>query len=143
MTDSAGSSGRGADGPAHDQVVREDELRRQVVPQGRRVHLYEVRPLLPAEVLDAACLEVLVAVDDEDREDRADVGAHDARAAEVVALRMGILAEDDHLVALPGPRTRQRARVDIRPGASQEIAVPEQNLHRMVGLACWNARRGS
>ncbi len=49
-------------------------------------------------VLDPSCLEILIAVDHEDRENAADVRPHDLCAAEVVALGMRVLAEDHDLV---------------------------------------------
>ena len=94
-------AGRGAHRAAEDQVVGEEEIGRQVLSQGRGIRLHEALALVPAEILDAMGLDVLVAIDDEHGQDPPDVGPDDAGAPDVVPLRMGILAEDDHLVALP------------------------------------------
>jgi hypothetical protein len=55
-------AGRGADGRAKEDVVGEEEIRRQVLPHGGRVLLDEVLPLGTAQILQVAGLHVLVAV---------------------------------------------------------------------------------
>src|ERR1043166_3353628 len=51
----------------------------------------------------------------------------DARGAGVVALRVALLTDDGHLVAAGAPRAGERARVDVRAGAAQEVAVPDED----------------
>ena len=47
-----------------------------------------------------------------------------------VLLRRAFLRDDDDLVSPAAPLTRERAGVDIRPGSSEEVTVPEQDAHR-------------
>ena len=78
-------AGRGADRPAEQDVVREDEVGRQQLAQRRRVRLDVALALVAREVLEEPRLEPLVAVEHEDRQQRRRIsGPHDARAAEVV-----------------------------------------------------------
>jgi hypothetical protein len=103
------------------------------------------------EALDL--LEPFVLVQDEHRQDRADAGperhqparggrvagrfdAGDAGAVDRApavhgADRLGprLLAEDDHVVAGRPERPRGLGRVDVRPGAIQQPAVPHQDPH--------------
>ena len=82
------------------------------------------------EVLQELGLEPLVAVDDEHRQQAArQLGHDDLRAAEVVLLGRALLADDDDVVALPAPLARERARVDVRAGAAEQVAVPEEDPH--------------
>ena len=90
---------------------------------------HEALALGPAEILDASSLHVLVAVDDEHRQEPAHIGPDHRRPADVVPIGMRILAEDDDLVPEARPGAREAARVHIRSGAAQEIAVPDENLH--------------
>ena len=122
-------SGRGADRRSEEDVVREEEVGRQVLAHGGGVPFDEVLPLRGSEVLEVAGLHVLVAVEHEDRERPVEQRPDDRGAAEVVLLRMGLLAEDDDLVAEPSPRPRERPRIDVRPRPAQEVAVPNENLH--------------
>ena len=57
------------------------------------------------------------------------VGHDDPRPAEVVALRMPLLADDRHVVPGEAPLARERARVDVRARPAEQIPVPEQDPH--------------
>ena len=121
---------RHADRRSEEHVVQEEEVGRQVLAHDGGVPLDEVAALGLGEVLQRAGLEVLVTVEDEDGERPAgQVGPDDPRAPEVVALGMRLLAEDDHLVPETSPGPGERARVDVRAGPAQEVAVPEEDLH--------------
>ena len=75
-------------------------------------------------------VEAFVVVEHEDRQQPAgQLGHDDACAAEVVALRVPLLADDDDVVAEAAPLARERARVDVRAGAAEEVAVPEKDPH--------------
>ena len=82
------------------------------------------------EVLQQLRLEPFVAVEHEHRQQPADLGPHDPRAADVVALGVRLLAEDDHVVTRKAPLARQRTRVHVGAGTAEQIAVPEQDAHR-------------
>ncbi len=82
-----------------------------------------------AAVLDAPHLVALVAVEDEHRQQATDVRTHGRRTAEVEALRVGLLGEDGDVVAGVAPLAREHARVDVRAGAAEEVAVPEEDAH--------------
>ena len=84
---------RGADRAAEQDVVREDEVGGQQLAQRRRVPLDPVVELGARAVLDELHLVALVAVEHEDGQQPADVRPHERRAAEVVPLRMRLLAE--------------------------------------------------
>ena len=83
------------------------------------------------EVLQQLRLQALVPVEHEDRQQLARQLRHDdARAAEVVvAPACRVLADDGHVVAGEAPLARERARVDVRTGAAEEVAVPENDPH--------------
>jgi hypothetical protein len=110
-------------------VVGEDEVCGQVLAQRSGVPLDPGIELGPRAVLDALDLVAVVAVEHEDRQQPADVRAHRGRTAEVVERRLGLLAEDGDVVPGPRPLPRERARVDVRAGAPEQIAVPEQDPH--------------
>ena len=75
-------------------------------------------------------LEPLVVVEHEHGQQAAGkLGHDDRRAADVVALRVPLLADDRHVVAEAAPLARERPRVDVRAGAAQEVAVPENDPH--------------
>ena len=79
------------------------------------------------EVLEQPRLEPLVAVEHEHGQQAAgQLGPDDARAAEVVLLRGALLADDRHVVPGEAPLPRERARVDVRAGAAEQVAVPER-----------------
>ena len=86
--------------------------------------------LLRREVDEQPRLEPLVPVEDEDGQQAVRQIRHDdVRAAEAVALRMPLLADDRDVVAGKAPLARERTRVDVGAGSSQEVAVPEQHPH--------------
>jgi hypothetical protein len=115
-------------------VVRDEKVGREVLAHGGRVLLDEAAPLLPREILQVPSFEILVTVEHEHGQRTAlEVGTDDARAPEVVQLRVRLLAEHHDLVAEPAPRPRERPRVDVRPRAAQEVAVPKENPHRRNG----------
>ena len=88
-----------ADGPARQDVVREDEIGGQQLPHRACVELDVALALGNGQVLELPRLEPFVPVDDEHRQDAADLGADDAGAAEVEPLRVPLLAHHDHVVA--------------------------------------------
>ena len=125
-----GAAGR-SDGPAHQYVVGEHEIGRQQRAKRSRVR-FDVRASLGlAEVLEELRLEPLVPIHDEHgQQPTRKIDGNRLRAAEVVLLRRAFLRDDDDLVSPAAPLTRERAGVDIRPGSSEEVTVPEQDAHR-------------
>ena len=111
-----------ADGPAEQHVVREDEVGREQRADGGRVLVDPGVELLARAVLDATHLVALVAVEDEDREEPIDVRADRGRAAEVVRLGAGLLAEHRHVVPLRGS-TRGRAGACRRSSPSRRGGI--------------------
>ena len=111
-------------------MVREDEVGGQQRAQRLRVRL-DVRVALGArEVLQQPRLEPLVPVEHEDRQQPVRQLRHDdLRAAEVVPLRVPLLADDVDVVAGAAPLARERTRVDVRAGAAEQVAVPEEDPH--------------
>ena len=125
-----GAAGR-SDGPAHQHVVGEHEIGRQQRADRSRVR-FDVRASLGlAEVLEELRLEPLVPIHDEHgQQPTRKIDGNRLRAGEVVLLRRAFLRDDDDLVSPAAPLTRERAGVDIRPGSSEEVTVPEQDAHR-------------
>ena len=120
----------GADRTAHQHVVREHEVGRKELAERPDVRLDIRAPLLGGEVLEQPRLEPLVAVEHEHRQEPVrQLRPDDARPAQVVAARVALLADDRHVVPGEAPLARQRARVDVRARAAEQIAVPEQNPH--------------
>ena len=70
--DRVAGAGRRSHRPAEEDVVREDEVRREVFAERRGVQVDVAVTLLPREVRQATCLETLVAVENEDRQEAAD-----------------------------------------------------------------------
>ena len=122
-------SGRGGDRPAEEDVVREHEVSGQSLANCGGVRLHPPVELVARAVLEQLDLVALVAVEDERRQQPADVGPDDLRPAEVVQLRVRLLAEHDHVVPRPGPLARELPRVHVRPRTTEEVPVPEQNPH--------------
>ena len=125
----AGAAG-GGDRPAEQDVVREDEVGRQVSLQRFGVELDVALALLRREVREKARLEPLVAVEHEHRQDPADLGPDRVGAAQVVLLGPRLLREDDDVVAFEAPLARERPRVDVRPRPAEQVPVPEKNPQR-------------
>jgi hypothetical protein len=118
----------GADGSAEDDVVREDEIRRRELAQCDRVRLDVRVALLRLEVDEELGVEPVVPVEDEDgKQATGQLRDDDARAAEVVALRVPFLADDRDVVTGEAPLARERPGVNVRPGAAEQIPVPEKN----------------
>jgi hypothetical protein len=129
LDDVRGADGR-AHGPAHENVVDEDEVRRQPL-----AHRFGVRDdprveLLARGVLDALHLVAVVLVDDEDRQEAADLGPDRLGASEVEPPRVRLLGEDGDVVALAAPLARELARVDVGARPSEEVAVPHEDAHQ-------------
>ena len=96
--DGVAHAGRRGDRPAEEDVVGEDEVGRQVAPQGGRVQLDVALTLGRGQLREPPCLQALVAVEDEDRQRPPDLRPHRVSAAEVVLLRPRFLREDDDVV---------------------------------------------
>jgi hypothetical protein len=111
-------------------VVHEHEVRGQVRADGGGVPLDPRVAFRGGELGQEPRLEILVAVEDEHGKQAARVRPDHSRAADVVAFGMRFLAEEDDVVAEMAPCAGERARVDVRTGPAQEVAVPEENLHR-------------
>src|SRR6266511_5112753 len=118
---------RSGDRTAGEDVVREDEIRRQVLPEGGRVGRDVPLALGLAQVREEARVESLVAVEDEDGEHGPDLRPDDLSAPQVVVLGARLLGEHDDLVPGAAPLARERARVHVGAGASEQVAVPEEN----------------
>jgi hypothetical protein len=127
--DGVASAGRRAHRPAEEDVVGEDEIRREPLAHGRGVQPDEALALLPREVLEQPRLESLVAVEHENGEQPADVGPHDLGAREVELVGVRLLAEDGEVVPSTAPLPRESPRVDVRPRPAEQISVPEQDPH--------------
>ncbi len=122
---------RRPDGAAHQHVVGEHEVGRQKLAQGRRIRIDVCPPFVLGEVLEELRMEPLVAVHDEGGQQASrQIDRYRPRAAEVVLLGRPLLRDDNHVVPGPAPLARERAGVDIRPGPSEEVPVPEQDPHR-------------
>ena len=92
------SAGPRSNRTAHQHVVREHEVGPAAVRLGHRpcVPVDEQLELAGGHVGDVARLDPLVAVEDEHRQERADLGPHDADVrAEREPLRPRLLADDD------------------------------------------------
>ena len=122
--------GRRSDRRAHQHVVRKHEIGGPERAQGHRVRLDIACTFLLAEVLEQPRLEPVVAVEDEDRQQSVwQLGPDDPRAGQVVLVGVRLLAEDGHIVTGVAPIARERARVDVRPGPAEQVAVPDEDPH--------------
>ena len=120
---------RGGDRGAHQHVIREHEIGRQLFLQRGRVHRDVALPLCRRHVLEQDGLEALVAVEHEDRQPGVELRPNDLRPAEVEPLGRGILADHHDLVPRARPLARDRPRVDVRAGALEQVPVPEKDPH--------------
>ena len=120
---------RGSHGPSEEHVIGEDEVGGCELAQDGGVGLDETVSLFLRGVLEELRLHPLVPVEDEHRQEAADVGSHRLRAAEVVELRVRLLRHDHDVVAGPAPLTRDRPCVDVGAGAAEQVAVPEKDPH--------------
>ena len=122
---------RRADRTAHQHVIREYQVGRQELAKRRRVRVDIRMPLGLGEVLQELRIEPLVVVHDERGQQPArQVDGDRPCAAEVVLLGRALLRDDDDVVPVAAPFTRERSRVDVRPGSSEQVPVPEQDAHR-------------
>ncbi len=122
-------AGRSRYRPAHEHVVGEDEIGRQELAQRRRIRIDVARTLGRREVLQELRLEPFVPVEHEHRQQPVrELGDDDARAAEVVALRVPLLADDRDVVARVAPFAGECPRVDVRSGTSEEVPVPDEDV---------------
>ena len=121
---------RGTDRAAEEHVIREHDIRGHQLAKRGRVRIDIRVELVLREVLQQLRVQALVLVEDERRQQTAgQVGHDDLGAAEVEQVGMPFLAHHDHLVAHAAPLTGKRARVDVRPRAAEQIAVPEKDAH--------------
>ena len=122
---------RRSDRAAHQHMVGEHEVGGQQLPQRGRVRIDVCASFGLGEVLEELRIEPLVAVHDEGGQQAAgQVDRDRPRAAEVVLLGRPLLRDDDDVVPGAAPLARQRAGVDVRPGPSEQVPVPEQDPHR-------------
>ena len=127
--DGVARAARAPDRAAEQDVVAEDEVGRQLLAHRRRVRLDPGVELVARAVLEQLDAVALVVVEHEDGKEPADVGTHDLRATEVVALGMRLLAEDRDVVPGTRPLARELARVHVRPRPAEQVPVPDQDLH--------------
>ena len=125
-------SGRLAHRTAEQNVVAEDEIGGKLGSDGGGVRLHPRVKLRTRAVLQELHLVPFVAVAHEHGKQTADIRPNDARGAQVVQLRVRLLAEDDNLVPGPAPFPGERPRVDVRPSAAEQVAMPEDNLHGFI-----------
>ncbi len=131
---------RCADRRAEQDMVREHEVRRRELAERRGVRLDVRLPLRLREVDEQPRLEPLVAVEDEDGQQAArQFGHHDARAAEVVPLRVPLLADQRDVMTGEAPLARERPGVDIRPGPGEQVPVPEKNFQVRWKYSAWSS----
>ena len=121
--------GSGADRSAREDVVREDEVGWEQLADSGGVQRHVPVELRSGQLLKLPRLEPLVPVDDEHRQDPADLRPHDLGSGEVEPLRVPLLAEDHDVVAGEAPLARERTRVDVRARALEQVAVPEEDPH--------------
>jgi hypothetical protein len=105
---------RPADRATEQHVVAEQKVGGQPGGDRRRVRADPAIELLARAVLQKLHAVPVVAVEHEDREEPADVRPDDVRPAQVVSLRVRLLAEDGDVVAAPGPLAGELARVYVR-----------------------------
>ncbi len=125
-------TGGGPDRPAEENVVAEHEIGGKPRAERGAVRLDPAVELLPRAVLHELDLVALVAVEDEHRQEPPDIGPDDLGAAEIVRSGCGLLAEDGDVVPCPRPLPGELARVDVRPGPTEQVPVPEQDPHRRI-----------
>src|ERR671937_242742 len=141
--DGVGRGGGRRDGPAQEDVVREDEVGRQLAADRGRVGVDVALAFSRGQVLEQPRLEPFVAVEDEHRQEVAgQLRADDPGAAEVIRGRVPFLADDDDLVAGLAPRARERARVHVRARPAEQVPVPEDDLHPGSLIELARERRG-
>ena len=123
-------SERGADGTAHQDVVREHEVGREQLAQRCDVRVDVAAALVGGEILQQPRLEPLVAVEHEHgQQPVGQLDLHRRRAPDRVALRSRLLRDDRHVMPGAAPLLRQLPRVDVRPGPVEQVPVPEEDPH--------------
>jgi len=120
---------RRRDRRARKDVIGEDEVGRKMTPERLGVQLDVALALGAAQVMKQTSLEPFVAVEHEHRQKGSDLGPHQPRPADVVALWMPLLAKKHHLMAGSAPFAGQRTRVDVGARPAEQVAVPEKNAH--------------
>ena len=111
--DGEGQARTGPDGAAEQDVVGQQEVRLALGADCGDVRLDEPADLRRAHLRKPACRQVRVPIQDEHRQASVDLRPDDARAGEVELLRVGFLAQHDHLVTEPAPRPSQGTGVDV------------------------------
>ncbi len=112
-------------------MVGEHEVGRHELAQNSDIRVDVRTSLGNGEVLEELRVEALVAVHDEGGQQAAgEIDRDGLRAAEVVLPGRPLLRDDDDVVPGAAPLARERTGIDIRPGPSEEVAVPEQDPHR-------------
>ena len=130
-------TGRLADRSSEQHVVDEDEVGREPA-QHLCVRCDVCGALAGRQVLQESWLEAGVTIHHEHGQQPTwKLGDDHARAAEVVLLRRALLADDRHLVTGPAPLAGERARVDVRAGPTEQVAVPERDAHWLVPYVRW------
>ena len=84
---------------------------------------------LAGAILETPHLVSVVAIEDEDRQQAADVGTCHRCAAEVVAPGVRFLREHCDLVPGSAPLPGEHPGVHVRAGAPEKVSVPEQDAH--------------
>ncbi len=125
--DRVASAGRRTDRPTEQDVIGEHEIGRQQLPDRGRVRLNPALELIPAAVGDALDDVSLVAIEHEHGQQPPDIGANRGCGPEVEARWVAFLRQHRDVVPGQRPLSRQLAGVDVRPRATKEVAVPEQD----------------
>ena len=129
------------DGRTEQHVVCEDDVGRKERAQRGSVRLDVRVELVGTEVLQQLRLEPGVPVEDEHGQaSGGQLRIDDGRATEIEVLRFALLADHDHVVAGATPFAGERTRVDVRPRAAEQVAVPEQDPHRAGALTSGGSR---
>ena len=131
-------AGRRADRPAHQHVVREDHVSGQELAQRSGVRLDVRAFLVVGEVLDELRVQPGVAIHDKHGQQPArEIHGDGLRASQVVQLGLPLLRHDDDVVTGVAPLARERTGVDVRPGACEQVAVPEEDAHEAERYVRW------
>ena len=130
--------GRRADGRSEQDVVREDDVRGQKRAQRGSVRL-DVRVALGhGEVLQQLRFEPRIAIENEHGQPASrQLRRDDTRSGQIEVLGRTLLTDDDDVVAGAAPLACERARVDVRPRAAEQVAVPEENPHGAEFYVRW------
>src|SRR5262249_15628127 len=105
----------------------EYEVRGGELPQSGCVRLDVRVPFRRRQVAEQPRLDSFVAVEHESGQQTAgQLGNHDACAAEVVELRVPLLADDRDVVPREAPLAGGRRGVAVGPGAAEQVPVPEK-----------------